>query len=141
MPPEMFPCSKVGSFELIKSYIRLNCEEAGEDEEEEGNILSRSGVLMLLYKGARAFFSLRSLLDIEGHTQLIRQGDLMVWQLPDVEEVAVVDPRVAPLLPGRQVASVFGLSVHLPHKPYRSEKYLEPIMFCSEYDVYRTYSG
>ena len=67
----------------------------------------------------------------------------MVWQLPDVEEVAVVDPRVAPLLPGRQVASVFGLSVHLPHKPCKREKYLDlhDIMFCSEYDVYRTYSG
>ena len=50
----------------------------------------------------------------------------MVWQLPDVEYVAMVDPRVAPLLPGRHVARVFGLSVHLPHKPYRSEKYLEP---------------
>ena len=50
----------------------------------------------------------------------------MVWQLPDVEYVAVVDPRVAPLLPGRQVASVFGLSVHLPHKPCKREKYLDP---------------
>ena len=125
MPPEMFPCSKLGSFELIKSYIRLNCKEAGEEEEEEGNILSRSAVL-LLYKGAMACFSLGSLLHIEGHTQLIRQGDLMVWQLPDVEEVAVVDPRVAPLLPRRHVASVLGLSVHLPHKPCKREKYLEP---------------
>ena len=51
----------------------------------------------------------------------------MVWQLPDVEEVAVVDPRVAPLLSGRQVASVFGLSVHLPHKPCKRQKYLEPL--------------
>ena len=45
-------------------------------------------------------------------------------QPPDVEEV-VVDPRVAPLLPGRQVARVLGLSVHLAHKPRRCKKYLD----------------
>ena len=52
----------------------------------------------------------------------------MVWQLPNVEYVAMVDPRVAPLLPGRHVARVLGLSVsvHLPHKPCKREKYSDP---------------